>query len=180
MSLKYITTLITCLIVTVNSNSFGTLHHCNFIIKPTQIILCNQIFCHIIISCSLHIFFINSFFNRCLEQRGKPTCVYDSRSRKCRCPQCSDITNKFKCITRRPCPESKNFKSFCYWNTTLKCDCCTPPRFCPKPKIVFDRSSCSCVCPKIRCPRGRVFNSKTCKCDCPRGTKEVNGKCVGE
>ena len=122
----------------------------------------------------------------CLEQKDHPKCVYvgndrmyDGNARICRCPRCSDITNRDKCVATQPCPGSSNRKTFCYWTPKDGgCDCCVP-RTCPEPKV-FDRSSCSCVCPNITCPQGRVFNSSTCQCDCPKGTKDIHGKCVGE
>ena len=58
------------------------------------------------------------------------------------------------------------------------CECCTP-FFCKPPKV-FNKRTCSCVCPVIKCPYARIFNPKTCGCDCPPGTRDVNGKCVGE
>ena len=139
-----------------------------------------------------HIFFyfshffstLSSSFRRCLELAGKPTCVFDRRSYKCRCPECADITIRSKCVATKPCPESNNTRSFCIWRPTLsnttsgECSCCTPVS-CPRPKI-FNNSTCSCVCPVIKCLPGRVFNPTTCQCDCPRGTKDIGGKCVGE
>ena len=128
--------------------------------------------------------FPSFYFHRCLELAGKPACVFDRSSYKCRCPECADITIRSKCVATKPCPESNNTRSFCVWRPTLsnttsgECSCCTPVS-CPRPKI-FNNSTCSCVCPVIKCLPGRVFNPTTCQCDCPRGTKDIGGKCVGE
>ena len=142
----------------------------------------------------LQIFFFSSppfIFSpySCLELPGKPRCVFDDKSRTCRCPVCSDITERGRCLATQPCPESKNPRSFCIWRPTLQanstfsapsgeCACCTPTP-CPQGQV-FDNRTCSCVCPAIKCPPGRVLNRTTCRCDCPKGTKDIEGKCVGE
>ena len=76
---------------------------------------------------------------------------------KCSCKMCSDIRNARTCVRTDPCPNNKNRKSFCFY-TRGKCDCCVP----------------------YPCPRGQFFNKKTCTCDCPKGSKKVGKRCIGE
>lgn len=128
---------------------------------------------------------------------------------KCGCKECYDIRDRTWCIKTKPCPNSYNPSSFCYWTpffialdvspavTTApsksadaalapipwpihgRCRCCTPI-YCPHPKI-FVKERCRCECPLIRCPPGQIFNSRTCECDCPKGSKKNSaGGCVGE
>ncbi|XP_064396686.1 balbiani ring protein 3-like [Halichondria panicea] len=76
---------------------------------------------------------------------------------ECGCKNCGDITSRTQCTTTRPCPNSLIRNSFCYW--TKKCECCTP----------------------FKCPKGQIFNYRTCQCDCPPGSKKNRaGNCVGD
>lgn len=44
-----------------------------------------------------------------------------------------------------------------------------------------DHVFCKCRCEHIERPRGKIFNKRTCKCECPRGSYEnPRGRCIGE
>ena len=76
---------------------------------------------------------------------------------KCSCKECKDITRPWECVTTKPCPSEYNSDSFCYYQRG-KCDCCVP----------------------FSCPPGQYFNKRICDCACPKGTKKVGNKCIGE
>lgn len=75
----------------------------------------------------------------------------------CSCKQCSDIESKSVCVNTKPCPNSYKLNSFCFYKPG-GCDCCVP----------------------YPCPPGQVFDKKTCSCVCPKGSKKIGNKCVGE
>lgn len=144
---------------------------------------------------------VYKFIRGCWRKIGFRTISFEDHL-SCSCKQCNDIKDQKWCMKTTPCPNSNNKNSFCFWRPGIfpiigkrqveaetsialprpvplaRCACCTPFP-CPAPKI-FNRNTCSCVCPVVRCPPGRVFNPWTCKCDCPRGSKLVGNKCIGE
>ncbi len=147
---------------------------------------------------------VYKFINGCWRRLGFRTIRYLDHL-ECGCKECRDVKDRYWCERTKPCPNTKSDKDFCYWipgpvigppigkrqaaeeaPASLvpvpfprgRCDCCTPI-YCPYPKI-FDKKTCSCVCPTIKCPPGRIFNPKTCQCDCPPGSKLIDGKCIGE
>ena len=75
----------------------------------------------------------------------------------CGCKECGDIISRSTCIRTKPCPNSANPKSFCFYKPG-KCACCVP----------------------YPCPRGQIFDRDTCSCVCPKGSRKVGNKCIGE
>lgn len=78
---------------------------------------------------------------------------------KCGCKECSDIKDAKTCINTKPCPNTKSKLSFCYYDFKKRdCDCCIP----------------------YPCPPGQWFNKRTCSCDCPKGSRKVGRRCIGD
>ena len=75
----------------------------------------------------------------------------------CGCKECSDIKSKSACVKTGPCPNNKNSKSFCFYKSN-ECACCEP----------------------YPCPAGEIFDKSSCSCVCPEGSKRVGNKCIGE
>lgn len=110
----------------------------------------------------------------------------------CSCQSCNDIFNQQQCRTTKPCPNSIDKRSFCYW-TPFFFPIPTPrvPTIGPPPLPIAKRAAvaqalpepiddliyplplpyvwgrCSCCTPVV-CRPPQVFVSSRCRCECPR------------
>ena len=115
----------------------------------------------------------------------------------CGCKQCTDIRERQWCINTKPCPNSNNPNSFCYWipfiirrplPPVLEADTGTATANTPAPAnqlivkpiepslsiinptifpLPLPLGRCAC-CKPAYCVPPRFFNSDTCRCECPR------------
>ena len=111
-------------------------------------------------------------------------CVKDDAC--CDCQKCSDIKDYGQCVETKPCPDSRNNNTFCYWkpyydqlsfpipasNSAIppiawgSCDCCKTT-LC-QPGQYFDQQLCKCVCHPQYCVYPQIQDPDTCECTCPK------------